>query len=80
MDSIKWYRLENGQWKSFPQIQPGISNAPKLEEDNQVLRILDADFKDNTTFKCELEQSKSGQGHGGNEIVLQHQLQLFVVG
>ena len=81
VDNIKWYRLENGQWKSFPHRQPGISNAPRLEEDKQVLRIFDAEFKDNTTFRCELEPSRSGQGQGQqNGIVQEHRLQLFVVG
>lgn len=77
-DDIRWYRQENGQWKSFPIIQPGISNAPRLEEDKQVLRIFDAEFKDNTTFKCELGSSLSGQS-GQNGFVQKHQLQLFVV-
>ena len=79
VDDINWYRLEKGHWKSFPHIQPGKSNAPRLEEDKQVLRIFDAEFKDNTTFKCELEPSPSGQGQQ-NGIVQEHQLQLFVVG
>lgn len=75
---IRWSRLERGHWVSFPPVHPDISNVPRLEEQNQILRIYEADFEDNTTYKCEVESNQTADGEVKG-TVLQHQLELIVV-
>lgn len=74
VQEIKWYRQDGGQWNPFPPLPvPGVANQPSLEEQNQILRLNQAGFQDNTTFKCELIGSRP------SDDTLQHELRLYVV-
>ncbi|WAR27582.1 hypothetical protein MAR_013286 [Mya arenaria] len=58
-DHIDWYRkLANETFVSYPPSSPR-TDAPVLEENNQVLRIIHADLSDNTTFRCDLVKNGS---------------------
>lgn len=77
-DAIKWYRKRDGFWEPYPPSPvPGMTNIPKLEEEDQILRIFDAGKADNTVFKCELlERSSTDLSEVPN---LQHEMRLNVV-
>lgn len=80
VSEIKWYRQENGHWNSYPPAPvPGMTNQPSLEENDQILRINDATFQDNTTFKCEVIASSLTDLKEWPDLILQHQLRLYVV-
>lgn len=76
--AIKWYRQGDGFWESYPPDPvPGMTDIPTLEEDNQILRIFDAEKADDTVFKCELIEGSSTDLF---EVpTIQHEMRLNVV-